>query len=239
MRSHGERSTVNGQHLTIAVWRLCLALGVASGAQAQVGDLRIARRDIIVTERAEDGSRFVIDAITLVNRSSVAVVPTAPSDATWSGAIPNEVIGLQVAESDFPPPAIRHDGDRIVVAAPVPPGRTRIVLHYVLPPGVARWELMLNHVVDTLTVVTRTGDMTVRGARFAAEELGDAVRPVRRYVATALEAGVEIGFAPARARRSYYAYWWIIVLAAALTMAATLASWLRRNTPLAREGPPL
>lgn len=204
-----------------------LATAVFSSVHAQDTSVKIERRDIMVAEAGEDGSRFIVDVITVATADSGVV--------SWSAAVPATVIGLQIAEGDFPPQAIRHVADRIEVAAPMAAGRSRIVLHYVLPPTTSRWELTFSAAVDTVVVIAREGDVVPRGPSFAVERPAGVPPGAFVYLATEIPPGTVVRFVPPRAAGGFGPAWWIIVAAAALALATGFVRWAWRTGALARE----
>jgi hypothetical protein len=203
-------------------------MAAAAPAESQERGVHIVRRDIMVDGSAEDRSHFVVDVITLLQRGSVV-------SGTWSAAVPDQVIGLQVGRGDVPADAVRHTAGRIEVTSSIPPGPNRLVLHYVLPPAVRRWELELDAPVDTLSVSARSGDVIARGPRFEERVLGRTASAVRSQLATGLAPGTIIRFVPARRRETPVEYWWLIVLGAVAALLGALVRWARSTGGLARE----
>lgn len=207
---------------------LVLLVGLTGAGTSQDGAIRVQRRDIVVAESAEDGSRFVVDVLTLVREDSGV--------ARWSVSVPGSVIGLTVADGNVPPEAVRHVADRIEVSAVLRSGRSRLVLHYVLPPAARAWELVLREPTDTLAVLAQDGDVVPKGVPFAAEGVFGLGPAMRAHVATAVPPGTRVQFVAPRGRGAPRGAWWIVVVAAATALAGGFGWWARRTGALARRG---
>lgn len=95
--------------------------------------VEVASRHLIVAAPREDGTREVVDLITLRNGTSLTRVTGREQLPTWTTPLPPEILGFSVGQSDFSPEAVFFRDGRVEVFGPVAPGEKDLLLRYYLP----------------------------------------------------------------------------------------------------------
>lgn len=103
--------------------------------------IELAARHIVVADPGQDGNRGVLDLIVLQNRGDHTLVAPDTAHPAWSAPLPSGTFGLQPGEGDVSPDALRREGDRILLFAPIAPGEKQLILQYGLPAAVRTMTL--------------------------------------------------------------------------------------------------
>ncbi len=122
----------------------------------------LATRQVVVM-RAEGGAREVIDAMTLINPTSMTRVLSVDHPWTWRFLLPPGATDPHLGDSDFAPEALATEGDTVMVLAPIPPGHHVLMMSYRLPPGVDSLPLPMFEPPDTLLVMLEEQEGEVPG----------------------------------------------------------------------------
>ncbi len=190
-------------------------------------ELTVAQRYVVVRSPEIDGTRSVLELVTLQNRGTLTRVSSDSTRPVWRGAIPRGAMGLEIGEGDVSPDAFFHLGDTVALVAPVPPGEKQIVFAYTLParrdvvvpvdPAVVRMEVLIENDAELVEgPLERVGDQTMDSLSFA------------RFAGEGVAAGTSLSFRVARPPVNLLQFWWVVVAAAAMAFLATIVLWWRR-----------
>jgi hypothetical protein len=122
----------------------------------------------VVADPGQDGNRGVLDLIVLRNPGDRTLVAPDTVRPAWSAPLPVGTFGLQPGEGDVSPDALRREGDRILLFAPIAPGEKQLILQYGLPAAVRTL---------TLPFETSAGFVNVLVADPSARVTGGALVP--------------------------------------------------------------
>lgn len=191
--------------------------------------LMLAQRHVVVRAPDEDGSRPVLELVVLRNEGRVTRIAGDESRPVWAGALPPDVINLEVGEGDVSPETVVRRGNEVALVAPVPPGQKQLVYAYTLPSGAERFEVPVDQFVERLQVLfedTTVTPLTNTLERRANESM-DQIR-FARFEGRDVPAGQRVAFEFTRAPLEIAQLWWIVVLVSGLAFFGALAVWWRR-----------
>ncbi len=118
------RSKVVGEDAEIAVFDTTSAAVPIS----------IRGHHVVVSAVDAGGSRSITEVYELANDSSITRVPSASAaKPVWSGILPPGATAFQVTQGDVPAAAIKFQGGRANVFAPIAPGLKQIAISYSVP----------------------------------------------------------------------------------------------------------
>ena len=119
-----QRSTVVGADAEIAVF------DTTSGPVP----ISIRGHHVIVSAVDLNARRSVTEVFELANDSSITRVPS-PSGrgAVWTANLPRGATSFQVTQGDVPAAAVKFQGGKAMVFAPIAPGLKQVALSYSLP----------------------------------------------------------------------------------------------------------
>ncbi len=188
-------------------------------------------RHIIVRSEDVDGTRQIIELITLLNNGRFTRIAADTTSPVWQGVLPAGAFQLAVGESEVGAGAVYTRGVRLAVAAPIPPGDKQLLFSYIVP----RSEDLLDLPVDQPTVrftisledttAVAFGDGLVL---YGTEEVGGAV--FKRYDAGGLSAGAQVSVRFKRALLSVARLKLAVIVSATLALGWTLTWWIRKQT---------
>jgi hypothetical protein len=191
--------------------------------------LPLSLRNIFMEENPS-GGWVVTDLFQIVNRGDRTWV-SAEGRPVWTYPLPDGAQGFEVGQGDIAPDAVRLDGNRILVTAPIPPGDRMLVVRYRLAerdavfqaPGITeRFEILVREPVPDLQVsgLVPQGPVQMSPGQVYRHFLGEQVSET----IITLEAGAPpIEGIPAE--------WLAVILALALAAAGIVAYHRGRQTP--------
>ncbi len=190
-------------------------------------ELTVAQRYVVVRSPEVDGSRAVLELVTLQNAGTVTRVSSDTTRPVWRGSLPDGAVGLEIGQGDVSPEAFFLQGDTLALVAPFPPGEKQLVFAYTLParravvvpvdPAVARMEVLIEDEAELVEgPLERVGNQLMDSLNFA------------RFAGEEIPAGTSLSFEVARPPLNPLQFWWVVVAAAAVAFLATLVVWWRR-----------
>ncbi len=136
----------------------------------------------------------VLDAVELENPTRRTWV-AAPGGVLWRAAIPAGAEAAQVIDAQVAASSVQTAGDTVRVLGPLLPGHNQLILRYFLPVGTRALRLPLGSATAELEVLIAealggrgVGKLRAHGSTRVGEE------PFRRFVASNLSEGDEVGF---------------------------------------------
>ncbi len=198
----------------------------------------LSDRNIIVQSARRDGTRRVIELLQITNPGSLTRITDDTSTPVWQAALPSQAIEFEVGDADVSPQAVYRRGDRIAVAAPIPPGMKQILVSYLLPSGVEEASFAALDYIDHLNVLLEEAEATVAGPAFrfvGLDSLGES--SFNRYAAGGVEPGAVVTLRLPRLPRAPQVLSMAIVLLTTVVLVAALWWWMRRRrTPVVARG---
>src|SRR5690606_13795534 len=99
---------------------------------ASSAPLTLEARHIVISAPEVDGSRNVVELLSLVNEGPLARIPSDSASPAWSWRIPAGAIRFAVSEGELAAGAVSRSGDSGRVHAPIPPGARELTVEYLL-----------------------------------------------------------------------------------------------------------
>jgi hypothetical protein len=130
----------------------------------------LAARHLVVADPGPDGSRRVLDLIVLQNRADRTLVAPDTLRASWSTPLPAGTFGLEPGEGDASPDALRREGDRLQLFAPVAPGEKQLIVQYGLPAGARGMTLPFEQNAGFVNVLVADPAARVSGGALVAAD---------------------------------------------------------------------
>ncbi len=127
----------------------------------------LAARHLVVADPGQDGNRGVLDLIVLQNRGDRTLVAPDTVHPAWSAPLPAGTFGLQPGEGDVSPEALRREGDRILLFAPIAPGEKQLILQYGLPTAARTLALPFEASAGFVNVLVADPSARVSGGTLA------------------------------------------------------------------------
>ncbi len=134
----------------------------SSGTPVELG-----ARHLVIADPGEDGSRGILDLIVLRNRSDRTLVAPDSVRPSWSVALPSGTFGLAAGQGDASPDALKREGDRLLLFAPVAPGEKQLIVQYGLPATVRALTLPFEQKADFVNVLVADPRAKVTGGALA------------------------------------------------------------------------
>lgn len=197
--------------------------------------IHVRGHHIVVTAREDDGRREVVEVFELANDSTVTRV-AAGEIPVWSVALPEGATDIRIGQGDLSEDAIRTDGGRVRVYAPLAPGIKQLSYAYrvdgdafplVRPvEGQGLLEVLLEepNAVATAPGLRRVDPVTVESRTF------------NRFLAQEVPPGGVIRIEVSRAALTSRRGWMVSVVGVvAVAMAVLLLRFTRR---LPQRAPP-
>ncbi len=130
----------------------------------------LAARHLVVVDPGQDGNRGVLDLIVLQNRGDRTLVAPDTVHPTWSAPLPAGTFGLQPGGGDVSPEALRREGDRILLFAPIAPGEKQLILQYGLPAAARTMTLPFEASAGFVNVLVADPSARVSGGTLVAAD---------------------------------------------------------------------
>lgn len=216
--------TVSGEEAEIAVFDTTSAMVPIS----------VRGHHVVVSAVDASGQRNVTEVFELANDSSVTRVVSSGADgATWSAVLPPQASGFHVSHGDVPAAAVKFEGGRARVFAPIAPGLRQLAFSYSIAASAFPLRIPVTRETQILEVLVEEEKGTVSGAKLK-ERAPVALeqRSFRRFLADDVPANsVSVIDLPAAARNTAigprYMIALTIIIGGAMTFA--LARALRRR----------
>jgi len=190
----------------------------------------LQERHIILRSPDADGTRRVIELISLHNGGHFTRISADTSRPVWQGLLPLGAFQLDVGDSEVGVGAIYSRGNSLAVAAPLPPGEKQVLFSYIVPRAGEQLEFPVDQPIARLTISIEDTTATATGralALYGIETVGESL--FKRYDAENVPAGIPVVVHFETPFVSIERLQLIVVLGAILVLAGTLAWWMRRN----------
>jgi len=139
---------------------------VVSDTSSRVA-VELGARHLVIADPGDDGTRGILDLIVLRNRGDRTLVAPDPLRPSWSLPLPSGTFGLEAGEGDASPDALRRQGDRLLLFAPVPPGQKQLIVQYGLPARTRTVTLPFDQGADFVNVLIADRAAKVTGGALA------------------------------------------------------------------------
>lgn len=196
--------------------------------------ISLRERHVIVRSAEEDGTRQLLELITLRNGGHLTRIAADTANPVWQGSLPAGAFGLTVGESEVGRGAVYRRGPALAVAAPIPPGDKRLLISYIVPSPGGAIDVPVDQATARLTVSLEDTSGTVEGgglALYGIETVGDAY--FKRYDAMGVPASTMVYVRFREPFLTIDKLQLFVVLIVALGMAGTLIWWVRRQRVVA------
>ncbi len=197
--------------------------------------IHVRGRHVVVAAPQKDGTREVVEVYELANDSSVTRVASGEVPV-WTAVLPAGASDVRVGESDLSEDAIRTDGGRVRVYAPMAPGIKQLSYAYRLGAGAFPVSLPLEGAVDVLEVLLEEPNATTTAPGLErVDPVAVESRTFNRFLAQRVAPGgvlrIDVPGALPGDRRT-----WIVavVVAIAVIMALALIRMTRTPAPAQR-----
>jgi len=124
-------------------------------------------RHVVVSRPGADGTRGVLEIVTLVNRGERTRIARDSTDPTWSASLPRGAASFRPGTGDFSPDVVVARHDSVLVFGPVAPGFKQAVYTYALPRAVRRVTIPVADSVAAFDVLLEETQAAVRGGTIA------------------------------------------------------------------------
>ncbi len=124
-------------------------------------------RHVVVSRPGPDGSRAVLEIVTLVNRGERTRVARDTSEPTWAARLPRGAVSFRPGTGDFSPEVVVARHDSVLVFGPVAPGFKQAVYTYVLPRTARRVAIPVADSVAAFDVLLEEAAAAARGGDIA------------------------------------------------------------------------
>jgi hypothetical protein len=180
-------------------------------------------RHLVLARPGGDGSRSILDLLTLRNAGRLTRVAPDTMHPSWSAALPAGTTGLRVSEGDISPETVSRRGDSLIVTAPIAPGEKQLAIQYQVPPGRRILELPIDEPGVRVNVLAEEPEVRVIGDGLAlADTQVIEGRSFRRWTGVVPAAG-EIRLTLPRAGTA--PRWLLAALVAGLGVSLAAAGW--------------
>jgi hypothetical protein len=168
-------STVKGEEAEIAVF------------DTTSGPVPISSRGhhVVVSAVDANGMRSVTEVYELANDSSVTrVAGNRRGGEVWSAVLPVKATDFQVAQGDIPAQAVKFEGGKALVVAPIAPGLKQLAFTYSLPASAFPLSIPIVRDTQILEVLIEEPKGTVSGAKLEEQDpVALERRSFRRFLA--------------------------------------------------------
>jgi hypothetical protein len=196
--------------------------------------IQVRGRHVVVAASTADGTREIVEVYELGNDSTVTRVATETAPV-WSTVLPDGATDIRIGQSDLSEDAIRTDGGRVRVYAPLAPGIKQLSYAYRMRANAFPLALPLDAKAGVLEVLLEEPNATAAApGLLRVDPVTVETRTFHRFLAQDVGQGgvlrIEAPRAPFTARRA-----WIVATVASIGAAMTLLL-LRasRGLPLGR-----
>ena len=118
-------------------------------------------RHIVISAPGPDGTRGVVELVTLRNPGPLTRVLPDGASAVWTLRIPSAAIGFAVSDGDLSAGAVDRNEDSVLVLAPLAPGDRQITFEYLLPASADRITIPVDDDVALLNLLIEEPDARV------------------------------------------------------------------------------
>lgn len=124
---------------------------VADTSAAQ--PVNVVARQLVITAPEDDGTRSVVDLITLENPGPATRVGRDSMSPSWAMPLPAGIRDFAAGPETGELLAIEREGESLVFVSPIPPGVHELLVQYVVPAGVRELPLPLADSAERLDVL--------------------------------------------------------------------------------------
>ncbi|MGQ0715239.1 MAG: hypothetical protein ACT4PJ_16190 [Gemmatimonadaceae bacterium] len=197
--------------------------------------IHVRGRHIVLTAPENDRSREVVEVYELANDSSVTRV-AAGEMPVWAATLPDGATDVRLGQSDLSADAIRTDGGRVRLFAPLAPGLKQLSLAYRLHARTFPLSLPIDAHADLLEVLLEEPNATASAPGLQrVDPVSVETRTFNRFLGQDVASGgvlrIEV---PGTSFVSRGMWVLVIVVSVALAMTLVLLRVLRRRPAPAR-----
>jgi hypothetical protein len=183
--------------------------------------IHVRGRHIVVTAPEDDRSREVVEVYELSNDSTVTRV-AAGETPVWAAPLPTGATDIRLGQSDLSADAVRTDGGRVRLFAPLAPGLKQLSLAYRLDARAFPLSVPVDARAGLLEVLLEEPNATaVAPGLQRVDPVSVESRTFNRFLAQEVESGgvlrIDVRGAPVVSRNA-----WVVAIAASVAIAMTL-----------------
>lgn len=195
----------------------------------------VASRQLVITSPESDGTRSVLDLISLANPGPATRVGRDTLTPSWAMPLPAGIIQFRAGPDDAGFDAVERQGDALVVHSPIPPGPKEILVQYAIPAGVSEFTLPLADSAGRVEILLEESGAGVRGDGIALAETREVEgRTFHRWSGTPAPGVISVALPDTRRA----ARWTLIGLVGAVALGLGLAGWLALRWRASRHAAP-
>lgn len=142
-----------------------LVLVVSDTSKSQ--PVGLGSRHLLVSRPGKDGTRQVLDIVTLRNSGERTRVPTDSQTPSWAMALPVGVLHPEPGQSDFSADAMIVAGDTLKLFAPIAPGEKDLSIAYAVPARAREFGIPMPPAGGMVFVLLEDADARLRGSSVA------------------------------------------------------------------------
>jgi len=171
---------VSASYAGIAYFTPPLAHSTVKGEEAEIAVFDTTSAPVPISTRGHhvvvsavdaNGMRSVTEVYELANDSTVTrVAPKTGDGDVWSAIVPARAAGFQVSQGDIPAQAVRFEGGRARVYAPLAPGLKQLAFSYSMPASAFPLSVPIIRETQILEVLIEEEKGTVTGAKLAEKD---------------------------------------------------------------------
>jgi hypothetical protein len=187
-------------------------------------------RHIIVRDEDVDGSRQIIELLTLGNGGRVTRIAADTSFPVWQGILPEGASQMAVGESEIGAGAVYSREGSLAVAAPIPPGEKQLLFSYIVPRSEGALQIPVDQPIRRLTISLEDTAAAAAGGGlvlYGVEEVGGTA--FKRFDAGNLAAGTILSVHFQSSVLTVARLEMAVVVAVVLLLSGTLTWWVRKN----------
>ncbi len=180
-------------------------------------------RHVVISAPGPDGTRSVVELVTLANRGPLTRVPRDSASAVWSLRIPAAAIGFAVSDGDLSAGAVDRNEDSVLVRAPLAPGERQVTFEYLLPASADRIQFPVDDDVAMLNFLVEEEDASVVAPSLVRGDSATTIqgREFRQWSGAAAK-GASVRIELPRASRTER--WALVALVAGIGISLLLAA---------------
>jgi hypothetical protein len=203
--------------------------------------IHVRGRHVVVAASAEDGKREVVEVYELANDSTVTRV-AAGDVPVWSAVLPDGAGEIRVGQSDLSEDAIRTEGGRLRVYAPLAPGIKQLSFAYRMDARAFPLALPIDAQAGVLEVLLEEPNgIAIAPGLQRVDPVTVEARTFNRFLAQDVAQGgvlrIQVPAAPRAARRVWIAGMVAAGVAAMLLVLVRTARGARRARVRVSESP--
>ena len=189
-------------------------------------------RHIIVRNKDVDGTRQIIELLTLSNGGRLTRIAADTSNPVWQGVLPAGATQLAIGESEVGAGAVYGRAGQLAIAAPIPPGEKQLLFSYVVPPTNDRLQFPIDQPIVRFTISLEDTTAAASGGAvvlYGVEQVGGTV--FKRYDAGNFAATTTISVQFQTALITVDLLKIVLVAAFVFVLAGTLTWYLKKQQP--------